>query len=168
MEPQQINPPKPRFLKRLIFGEWLGQSMLIVIGLTLSIVVFAFLSDSYFQETLRLLENKKNSTASAFALFNTETNSADPAPTPEQKSDGCYVIVSGYVYNMTQRIGKTAVDPNTGKTHVHTKEEYACGTIDNPTDMTEIYRDTHSPMGCANRIAPFIVKSPAPIDPTCK
>ncbi len=96
------------------------------------------------------------------------TNTQPPTSTPTTAQiAGCYVIVSGYLYNMAGSIGVIAHDPNTGKTHTHTTIDYTCGTQANPTDMTDTYLEKHSPMGCAARIAPYIVTPPAPQDPTC-
>lgn len=94
------------------------------------------------------------------------TNTNSPTPTTQQIA-GCFVIVSGYVYNMQTGIGVNAIDPNTGKTHIHTSGEYHCGTQDSPTDMTAIYLDKHIAMGCAARLSKYIVNPPAPADPSC-
>lgn len=152
------------FLKRL-FSGWLGRSLLVILLTTAVITYSALTSDFYFHTLIR---QKRIDPSEAFSKFpqigSTETET--PKPSSFQSRD-CFVIVSGYVYNMGVRIGQTAIDPNTGKTHVHTSFDYACGTIEHPTDMTDVYLDKHGPMGCATRIAPFIVRPPAPIDPTC-
>jgi hypothetical protein len=94
------------------------------------------------------------------------TNTNSPTPTQGQVA-GCYVVVSGYLYNMQNAIGANAIDPNTGKAHVHTTNDYQCGTQSSPTDMTAVYLDKHLAMGCAARLAPYIVTPPAPADPSC-
>jgi len=95
------------------------------------------------------------------------TNTNSPTPTQGQIS-GCFVVVSGYLYNMQPAIGTNAIDPNTGKTHTHTTGDYHCGTQSNPTDMTSTYLEKHLAMGCAARLAPYIVTPPAPADPSCE
>jgi len=95
------------------------------------------------------------------------TNTNSPTPTQGQIA-GCFVVVSGYLYNMQPAIGNNAIDPNTGKTHTHTTGDYHCGTQSNPTDMTSTYLEKHLAMGCAARLAPYIVTPPAPADPSCE
>jgi hypothetical protein len=95
---------------------------------------------------------------------NTNTNS--PTPTQGQIA-GCFVVVSGYLYNMQSGVGTNAIDPNTGKAHIHTINDYQCGTQSSPIDMTAVYLDKHLAMGCAARLAPYIVTPPAPADPSC-
>jgi hypothetical protein len=95
------------------------------------------------------------------------TNTNSPSPTQAQAA-GCYVLVSGYLYNMQAGIGANAIDPNTGKSHAHTTNDYHCGTQGSPVDATAIYLEKHLAMGCAARLAPYIVTPPAPEDPSCE
>jgi hypothetical protein len=109
---------------------------------------------------------------------NTQTPTNEPqvtsTPTTAQATNtpippsGCFVTVSGYLYNMQSGVGSTLTDPNTGKTHIHTTSDYQCGTQTSPTDMTAVYLAKHSTMGCAPRLAQYIVSPPAPTDPTCE
>lgn len=94
------------------------------------------------------------------------TNTNPPTPTTGQVA-GCFVIVSGYLYNMQTAIGTNAIDQNTGKSRVHTTTDYNCGTQANPRDLTAVYLDKHLAMGCSARLAPYIVNPPAPADPSC-
>lgn len=93
------------------------------------------------------------------------TNTSTPT---QVVASGCFVRVSGYLYNMQSAVSSTVVDQNTGKTRVHTTSDFQCGTQASPTDVTAIYLAKHSTMGCWQRIAPYIVTPPAPTDPTCE
>lgn len=89
------------------------------------------------------------------------------APTPT--GGACYVKVAGYLYNLHPVVGIKLIDPNTGKTQTHSASTFKCSTtIATAIDMTNTYLSKHNGMGCAQRLAPYIVTPPAPNDPTCE
>ncbi len=105
---------------------------------------------------------------------NTPTPTRIPTtpPTSTPSTSGtpavCYVKLAGYIYNMIPAVGNKLIDPNTGKTHTHSRGDFRCGTLTNPTDVTAVYLDKHGKLGCAQRVAPYIVTPPAPADPSCQ
>lgn len=101
-------------------------------------------------------------TVATGAYSPTPTSAFTPTPQPS-----CYVKVSGYVYNLDPIVGVTMHDQTSGKTNNHSKSTLQCGTLANPTDMTSVYLEKHTPLGCWQRIAPYSVTQPAPTDPTC-
>lgn len=142
----------------------LVSTVVTIVLLVLVVVPLALISDLHYQ---RLFLSQKIDPQEALKEFSLKSQNTI-TPTISTTESGCFVIVAGAIYNMQVRIGKTAIDPNTGKTHVHSIVDYQCGTRFQPTDMTAIYLDKHKPMGCAQRIAPFVLEPPAPNDPTCE
>jgi hypothetical protein len=101
----------------------------------------------------------------------TRNPSVSPTKTPTPIITGtttCFVKVAGVIYNLQPAVGIKLVDPNTKKTQTHSRSDFKCGTLDNPTDMTNTYLSKHLKMGCAQRLAPYIYTLPAPEDPTCQ
>lgn len=98
----------------------------------------------------------------------TSATSITATKTPTPTGSVCYVKVAGYLYNMQPAVGISLRDPNTGKTRTHSRSNFNCGTPAAPTDMTNTYLGKHNGMGCAQRLAPYIVTPPAPDDPTCQ
>jgi hypothetical protein len=96
-------------------------------------------------------------------FINTPTPKFTPTPVPD-----CYVSVLGYVYNLKSILNTLITDQTSGKTNTHIAATLQCGTLSNPTDITVVYLEKHSPLGCWQRIAPYIVTPPAPVDPTCQ
>jgi len=140
---------------------------------TQTILAYSTLSLSNGSHTLRVLVTYINAQTKtdliSFFVNNlsvTSQPSGTRAPTPT--GSVCYVKVAGYIYNMQSAVGITLRDPNTGKTRTHSRSNFNCGTLANPTDMTNTYLSKHGPMGCAERLKPYIVTPPAPIDPTCQ
>lgn len=96
----------------------------------------------------------------------TPPTTALPPSSPPPEPSGCFVIVSGYKYNLQPIVGVRVNDPS-GKSKTHSNGNFNCGTYSNPTNMTSTYISKHSGLGCWQRIAPYIVTPPAPTDPTC-
>lgn len=163
--PIQPGPEKESIMHRIFFKGWLFHALFIIFFIVFSVLPVMFIADNYFQTNIL---NKKVNPLQVFKDFKAQVKSTTIPSATSSQTQGCYVKVAGYIYNMQVRIGQTAVDPNTGKTRVHTVLDYQCGNLTNPTDMTAVYLDKHQPMGCADRIAPFIVYPPAPKDPTCQ
>lgn len=116
--------------------------------------------------------NQTTTTAPTATSSNQPTSAPAPSPTnapsPTAQPSGCFVLVSGAKYNMSPMLGSQVTDPNTGKTKTHqSPSQIACGTFSSPADNTSVYLSKHTGMGCANRLAPYIVTPPAPKDPTC-
>jgi hypothetical protein len=91
------------------------------------------------------------------------TGTRIPTPTP----GFCYVKIAGYVYNMQPGVGIRLTDQTSSKTQTHSRGDFRCGTLANPTDVTAVYLDKHDKLGCWQRVAPYIVTPPAPVDATC-
>lgn len=94
---------------------------------------------------------------------NTPTPKFTPTPIPD-----CYVTVLGYKYNLKPILNTLMTDQTSGKTNTHIAATLQCGTSSAPTDITAVYLEKHTPLGCWQRIAPYIVTPPAPLDPTCQ
>lgn len=97
----------------------------------------------------------------------TYTSSPTPLFTPTPIPD-CYVKVAGFVYNIKTIINILMTDQTSNKTNTHVFSTLQCGTQAAPTDITAIYLEKHTPLGCWARIAPYSITKPAPPDPTCQ
>lgn len=120
------------------------------------------------KKTSKTVAKTSNTTNTSTGGNNTiVTPPSNSPPPPPTEPLGCFVIVSGYKYNLQSIVGIGVTDQTSGKKKSHSSATFQCGTFSNPTNMTSTYLSKHSGLGCWQRIAPYIVTPPAPTDSTC-
>jgi hypothetical protein len=132
---------------------------------------FSFRSTQSAATSIEYFTSHSSTAADAFQLCGftipTYSNSPTPLYTPTPIPD-CYVKVAGFVYNIKAIINILMTDETSSKTNTHVFSTLQCGTQSSPTDVTALYLEKHTPLGCWARIAPYSITKPAPPDPSCQ